>query len=685
MAHLPPPRTPPSPIEETLHGRRIVDPYRGLEDASAPGTQAFLNAQEAYARTLLDRVPGRAGIQARLTELLAIGSLGVPQIAGRFIFHTRREGLQNQPVILVREGEHGADRPLVDLNPLRPDGTLALDWWFPSLDGELLAYGSSENGSEVSTLYVCRTRDGAVLPDRIERTRAASVAWKPDGSGFFYTRYPHPGEVPAGEEVYHRHVFEHQLGADPAQDRPVFGAGRAPQDWPSVALSEDGGWLLIEVSQGWSRSEILVQDLATGGAPVPVAVERDFLYRGEVFAGHLYLTTNEGAPRYQVFRIPLTQLGAGRAAWQPLIPESDAILQGTKVIAGHLVALYEQDASSRLRVFALDGTPRHEVQLPTLGTVFGLGGEWDSPTAFFGFHSYTVPPTLFCFDPQTGATSHWAQIAAPVDASPYSVEQHWCRSKDGTRVPLFLVARRGIQRDGRHPALLTGYGGFNVSRTPGFVRSLYFWLERGGIYADANLRGGGEYGEGWHRAGMLDQKQNTFDDFIAATEYLITEGYTSPERLAIQGGSNGGLLIGAAITQRPELFRAAVCAVPLLDMLRYHRFQIAKLWIPEYGSADDPAQFEWLAAYSPYHHVRDGVPYPAVLLLTGESDTRVDPMHARKMAARLQAASGSGHPILLRVERKAGHGAGKPITKQIEESTDIWAFVCEQLGVGGGA
>ena len=684
MAPLPP-HTPPSPVEETLHGRRILDPYRGLEDASTPETLTFLDAQDAYARTLLDRAPERAAIQARLTDLLAIGSLGVPQTAGRYIFHTRRDGLQNQPVIYVREGEAGADRPLVDLNPLRPDGTLALDWWYPSVDGELLAYGSSENGSEVSTLRLCRTCDGSLLGDVIERTRAASLAWKPDGSGFFYTRYPRPGEVPPGEEVYHRQVFEHPLGADPSQDRPVFGAGRAPQDWPSVALSEDGRWLLIEVSQGWSRSEILVQDLATGDAPVPVAVERDFLYHGAIFAGHLYLTTNEGAPHYQVFRIPLTQLAAGRAAWQPLIPECDAILQSTQVIAGHLLALYEQDASSRLRVFGLDGTPRHEVQLPTLGTVFGLGGEWDSPAAFFGFHSFTVPPTLFRLDPESGATSPWAQVAAPVDPSPYAVEQHWFTSKDGTRVPLFLVARRGLRRDRSHPALLTGYGGFNVSRTPGFMRSLYFWLERGGIYADANLRGGGEYGELWHRAGMLDQKQNCFDDFIAAAEYLIAEGYTSPERLAIQGGSNGGLLMGAAITQRPALFRAAVCAVPLLDMLRYHRFQIAKLWIPEYGSADDAAQFEWLAAYSPYHHVRDGVRYPAVLLLTGESDTRVDPMHARKMAARLQAANGSGHPVLLRVERKAGHGAGKPITKQIEESTDIWAFVCEQLGVGGGA
>jgi prolyl oligopeptidase len=666
------------PVTDTLHGTRIVDPYRWLEDAEAPETEAFVRQQMAYTRSVLDALPGRDEIRRRLTELLSIGTLDAPQVAGGRCFHTRRDGLQNQPVLYVRDSVHGEDRPLLDVNAIAADGTIALDWWYPSPDGRLLAFGTSAGGSELSTLSVIETASGRLLPDVIGHTRASSVAWLPDESGFFYTRYPSPGSVPTGEETYHRHVFFHRLGTNPTSDPLIFGEGRDAQDWPGVALSEDGRWLLIVVSQGWARSELFLQDLAGAGGPTPVVTGQPFLYGGEPFRGELFIVTNENAPRFRLMKAPLDN--PVWEAWQEIVPESDAVLMGIKVIGGALFAQYEENAHSRLKVFSLDGQPIREVDLPQPGTVAGLGGEWKAPDAFFMFNSYAVPPTVYRHHIDSGDTSIWRQVHAPIDTSAYQVRQVWFHSKDGTRLPMFVVGRSDLARDRPHPTLLTGYGGFNISRTPAFQRGLYLWLERGGLFAEANLRGGSEFGEDWHRAGMLANKQNVFDDFIAAAEYLIGNGYTETGRLAIQGGSNGGLLVGAALTQRPELFRAVVCAVPLLDMIRYHHFQLAKLWIAEYGCAADPEQFGWLARYSPYHHVRPGTPYPAVLLITAEHDTRVDPLHARKMTARLQAATIGEGPILLRVEPKAGHGVGKPITKLIEEGTDVWSFLIWQLG-----
>jgi prolyl oligopeptidase len=653
----------------------VDDPFLWLEDGDSPATREFVARELARTRGTLDALPDRARIRARVGELLAIGTLDTPQVGGDRVFHTRREGRQNQPVLYVREGIDGADTPLVDVNALAADGTIALDWWFPSEDGSLVAFGTSSGGSELSTQHVIDVARAAMLPDTIERTRAASVAWLPDASGFYYTRYPRPGEVPAGQEVYHRHVFFHRLGEDPAADPRVFGEGREPEDWPSVSISRDGRWLLIAVSRGWTRVDLYLMDLAGGGL-ITVAEGRDAIYGGEVFEGTLYLTTNEDAPRYRVFAVDPAR--PERTAWREIVPESDAVLAGAQIIDGRLFVRYEQNASSLLRVFERDGAPAAEVPLPGLGTVTGAGGDSYRRDAFFSFQSYTVPPTVYHYDMRTGRARVWARVDAPVDMTPYAIEQRWFTSRDGTRVPMFLVHRTGLAADGRNRTLLTGYGGFNISRTPLFQRGLYLWLEEGGVYAEANLRGGSEFGEEWHRAGMLARKQNVFDDFIAAAEYLVAERITTPGRLAIYGGSNGGLLVGAALTQRPDLFRAVVCAVPLLDMLRYHHFQIAKLWIPEYGSPDDPQAFEWLRAYSPYHRVRNGTAYPAVLLVTAERDTRVDPMHARKMAARLQEATTSGRPILLRIEPMAGHGVGKPLVKQIEESTDVWSFLLWQ-------
>jgi prolyl oligopeptidase len=664
---------------EILHGESIPDPYRWLEQGDDPRTQAWTASQNALTESLLAAVPARARLRARLDELLSIGALSTPEpVAGRY-FYQRRDGRQNQPVLYVREGRDGEDRVLIDPNRLDAQGTTALDWFYPSEDGRLLAYGLSENGSEQSLLHVLEVDSGAPLPDRIPRTRSADLAWLPDGSGFYYTRYPAGGDVPEGEEHYHRSVFFHRLGTDSAGDPLIFRPAEK-EHWPGVGLSPDGRWLVIGVARTFDQTDLYLQDLVAGTPPVPVAKDVPATFDGEVVRGRLYLRTNLDAPTYRLYVVEPER--PAREGWREIVPpRADAVLDGFRITGSTLALSYLERAASRLRLADLEGNGVREVALPTIGSLFGLSGEWDGDELYYGFTSYTVPPTVYRLALPAGTTELWRRVDADLDPSRYEVRQVGYPSRDGTEVTMFVVHRSGLPRDGANPVYLSGYGGFNVSMTPAFSRSLLLWLERGGVVAIPNIRGGGEYGEAWHQGGMLGHKQNSFDDFIAAAEWLIRERYTKPERLAAAGGSNGGLLMGAVLTQRPELFGAVVIQVPLLDMLRYHRFLIARLWIPEYGSAEDPEQFRWLRAYSPYHHVRDGVRYPAVLLATAESDTRVDPMHARKMAARLQAATSSDRPVLLRLEARAGHGAGKPLNKVLDELTDTWTFVFWQLGV----
>ena len=699
-----PPKAEIKPIADIYHGTKVIDNYRWLEDGNSPATKKWVGNEMAYTRSLLDPLPGRDAIHKRLIELLSIGSITPPIPAGKHYFYTKREGMQNQPVLYVRDrGETSqatslqTDRVLVDANHLAADGTIALDWFQPSDNGKYVAYGTSQSGSEMSTLHIIETKTGTILPDIIERTRAASIAWLHDNSGFYYTRYPKKGDVPAGQEMYNRHVFFHLISTDPETDDLIFGEGRDPEDWPSVFLSNDGRWLLIHVSQGWTKSELFLMDTHGQNPPSRLTTGKDFNYGAEVYEGKVYITTNEDTPRYRVF---VTDAGNfDRSAWKEIIPQTDAVLQNVAVYGGKLFTQYEQNGSSQLKLFDLDGKKISDVSLPAIGTVFGHGGRWNHDEVFFGFHSFTVPPSVYLLDtkpvsvktPNSEANigligALWSKVDAPsIDPSAYEVAQEWFNSKDGARIPMFVVHKKGLQKTARNPTLLTAYGGFNISLTPSFSRTAYLWMEHGGVFAVANLRGGAEFGEDWHRAGMLDKKQNVFDDMIAAAEHLISERYTDKNHLAIQGGSNGGLLMGAMITQRPDLFRAVVCQVPLLDMLRYQNFQIAKLWIPEYGSAENPDQFKWLYAYSPYHHVKAGTEYPAILFMTGDFDTRVDPMHAKKMAAEMQAEAKNGQsktrPILLRIESQAGHGAGKPVTKQIEEFTDVYSFLFWQLGV----
>jgi prolyl oligopeptidase len=683
-----PPKAKVEPVEDTVQGHKIVDRYRYLENPNDPDTKLYVERELSYTRSILDPLPGRDKINARLSQLLEIGTVGAPQMGGKYYFHTRREGNQNQPVLYVREGRNGAlndkDRILVDVNKMSSDGTVALDWWFASDDGKYIAYGISQSGSEESTLHIVESATGKVLPDTIDRTRFASVAWMKDSSAFYYTRHPRKGEVPDGEEVYHVKVFYHKIGSDPAKDPLIFGEGRNPQDIPNVSLSEDDRWLLIDVGEGWTKSEMYLQDLQSKNPPLEITTGKDFLYGVDFFEGKLYITTNEDAPHYRVF--VADAVNPKRENWKEIIPQSDAVLQNASVTGGKLLAQYEHNATSELKLFGLDGKKLTDVPLPAIGNVFSASGRYDRNEIFYGFQSFTVPPSIYRVDLTDVKSALWAKVDAPsIDGSAYEVQQVWYTSKDGTKVPMFIVSKKGIEKNGKNPTLLTGYGGFNISMTPAFSRSMYLWMEHGGVYAVANLRGGSEFGEDWHRAGMLEKKQNVFDDFIAAGEYLIAQKYTDSDHLAIQGGSNGGLLMGAMITQRPDLFRAVVCQVPLLDMLRYQNFQIAKLWIPEYGSAEDAKQFDWLYAYSPYHHVKPGVEYPAILFMTGDTDTRVDPMHAKKMAALMQSEAKNGDskdkPILLRIETKAGHGQGKPVAKQIEESTDMYSFLFWQLGM----
>jgi len=684
------------------------DPFAWLEDGAAPAVQKWTEAQNARTRRFLDALPGRPELAERFRALFAIGSLGVPasrpidqpgnpgrvpdlprrtplggaqlrpRDQSRRYFYTRRDGGQNQPVLYARDGRHGHERVLVDVNRERADGTRALDWWFPSDDGARIAYGISDDGSEESTLHV-RDASGHDLPDLIPRTRACSLAWLPDHSGFYYTRYPRPGDLPAGEESYHREVFLHRLGDDPARDRKLFGDGRDRTDWPNLDLSPDGRWLVISVFQGWSKSELWLIDTRAGGPPAPVATGEEARFTVvEARDDRIYVLTTSDASRGRI--ITIDPAHPGREHWKEVVPTSEDVIQEAVYFRGGLAVESLHDAAARLRLFDAEGHPRGEVPLPGLGALTGVSGARDVAEVHFGFTGFFSPTTIFQVHPGH-APETWAALPCPVDAARFEVERVMVTSKDGTRLPLFLAHAKGLPRDGSRPALLTGYGGFTINMLPSWTASAIPFLERGGTYALAVLRGGGEYGEEWHQAGMLGRKQNVFDDFIAAAEWLVASGVTRRDRLAISGGSNGGLLVGAALTQRPELFHAVVCRVPLLDMMRYHRFRIAQLWIPEYGSPDDPQAARWLAAYSPYQHVRDGVAYPAVFLQTAESDTRVDPMHARKMAARLQAATKGTAPILLEVQTRAGHGAGKPVEKVIAEQVDIWSFLFDQLGV----
>jgi prolyl oligopeptidase len=667
-------------VVEVLHGTEVHDPYRWLEDGESEETAAWVAAQNARTRAVLDALPARPALHARLLELLQVGMVGAPAVVADRVFTLERVGDQDQALLVLRSALDAgvAAEPVVDPHPMAADHAASIDWFSPSPDGTLVAYGVSQGGSEHGTLRIVDVDTGDHLPDAIPHIRHGSVAWLPDGSAFAYSRLPDPATVPAGDEGYWETVWWHRVGDDPDKDEQLLGDGLEKTALPAATISPDGRWLAFHVSYMPTRTDVVLLDRETGERTV-VVEGREATTWLQVVGDRLYGVTNLDAPRGRVVSAPLS--GPEAENWTTVVAESHAVIEGAVVAGRSLVVSSSEHAVSRLHRYALDGSAGQEIVLPELGSVGGLDADPASERALFTFTSFARPPGLWRWSPDDGVQP-WTRFASAVDPDAFTVEQAFYRSTDGAGVPLFLVRSTATAPAPDTPTLLTAYGGFSISNTPAYSAGTVAFCEAGGVWAVACIRGGGEYGEDWHRAGMLADKQQCFDDFHAAADWLVAEGRTSRDRLAIRGGSNGGLLVGAALTQRPDLCRAALCAVPLLDMLRYHRFLIGALWIPEYGDPDDPDQFEVIARYSPYQHVVEGTAYPATLVTTAESDSRVHPMHARKFAARLQAATATPEerPILVRIETRAGHGVGKPAWKQADEAADTWAFVLWQLG-----
>ena len=674
----PPSRT--GDAAEVLHGATVLDPYRWLEDVKSPEVQAWMKVQDDLARQRLASLPARDAIAARLKELLYIDSISAPQHRGARYFFTRRHANKEKSVVYWKEGEGGEEHVLFDPNTWSADGSASLGAWSASWDGTRVAYGKKVNNSDEATLYVKDVATGVDSGiDVIEGAKYAGVSWTPDGKAFYYTRLPVDPKIDAADRPGYAEVRFHKLGTDPKADAVVREKTGDPTAFQGVALTRDGRFLFLVVSHGWTSTDIWFRDLA--GAPqstawTPLAVGIKAHFDAEAFDGKIFVKTDDGAPKGRVFAVDPAK--PERAAWKEIVPERrDATLEGYGILGGRLALNYLRSAVSVLEIRETDGKLVREVALPGLGTVGGPVGRDDEDEAYFSFTSFTTPTSIFKTSVKTGATSLYFQVKVPADLTPYTVSQVFYPSKDGTRVSMFIVHRKDMKRDGSTRGLLEGYGGFQVALTPAFSASLIPWLEKGGFYAVPNLRGGSEYGEAWHEAGMLLKKQNVFDDFIAAAEYLEKEKWTSRERLVLRGGSNGGLLMGALVTQRPDLFKVSLCGVPLLDMVRYHLFGSGKTWISEYGSADDAAQFKALLAYSPYHHVKAGTKYPSVLVLSADSDDRVDPMHARKFAAFLQAAS-TGGPVLLRIEQHSGHGGADLVKAAVAQRADEYAFALSE-------
>ena len=667
---------------EVLHGTTVHDPYRWLEDGGSEETAAWVAAQNERTRAVLDALPSRPALHARLLALLQVGMVGAPAVVADRVFTLERVGDQDQAVLVLRSAAVPDAPPttVVDPHAMAADHAASIDWYSPSPDGRLVAYGVSEGGSEHGTLRVVDVETGNHLPDAISHIRHASAAWLPDGSAFAYSRLPDPATVAPGDEGYWEAVWWHRLGDDPAADAPLLGEGLDKTALPATAISPDGRWLVFHVSYMPTRTDVILLDRQTGARTVVVAGEEATTWF-QVVGDRLYGVTNLDSPRGRVVSALLASPQVDH--WTTVVPESDAVIEGVAVAGGWLLVSSAAHAVSRLARYRLDGSDAQDVVLPELGSVGALDADPDHERAFFTFTSFARPPGLWRWTPDAGVEP-WTRFPSPVDPDDFAVEQVFYPSTDGTPVPMFLVQAASTVPSPGTPTLLTAYGGFAISNSPAYSAATVAFCEAGGVWVVAGIRGGGEYGEDWHRAGMLAGKQQSFDDFYAAADWLVAEGRTSRDRLAIRGGSNGGLLVGAALTQRPDLCRAALCAVPLLDMLRYHRFLIGALWVPEYGDPDDAEQFAVIAAYSPYQHLVDGTTYPATLVTTAESDSRVDPLHARKFAARLQAATAAPaeRPVLVRIETRAGHGVGKPAWKQADEAADVWAFVLWQLGVG---
>jgi prolyl oligopeptidase len=681
------PETKRDAVVDTVHGVQIPDPYRWLEDASKPEVKAWMSAEDKLARGFLAQLPGRDKLLARFKQLYYLETVSLPRRFGTRTFYMRTHKDKEKAIVYWKQGDEGEEKLLLDPNTLSSDGSTSLGVWQPSWDGKTLVYGLKLNNSDETTLHVMDVATGKVSSvDVIPGAKYAGPSWTPRGDGFYYTWVPPLSDtVTPAERPGYAELRFHALGSDPAKDAVVHEKTGDPQTFLGGYLSKDGHWLFATIQRGWNSTDVYYRDLRRHDAAWrPFVVGKPFQYNVDVHKDVFYVNSNEDAPRWRVFRVDPKK--PDRKSWREIVPtRKDVVIDSVAIVGNRLALTTLHNASSALEVRSLDGKLVREATLPGIGSVSGPSGDEDEDEAYYGFTSFTTPYRIYKTSMARGGASLWYEVEVPVDTTPYTVEQVWYPSKDGTKISMFIIRRKQMPKDGTTPFILTGYGGFQVSMTPGFYAGRFPWLDAGGAYAIPNLRGGGEYGEEWHKAGMLENKQNVFDDFAAAAQWLIANRYTSADKLAISGGSNGGLLMGAAVTQHPELFRVVVCAVPLLDMLRYHLFGSGKTWVPEYGSAEDAKQFKWLYAYSPYQKVKAGTKYPALLMMSADSDDRVDPMHARKMTAALQWAQGGApkdnRPILMRIEKHAGHGGADLVKQAVEQSADSTAFVMYELGI----
>jgi prolyl oligopeptidase len=669
---------------DDYHGTKVADPYRWLEDETSAETAAWVEAQNAVTFPYLERIPYRNALRERVLELNNYERFGAPARKGPYFFFSKNEGLQNQSVLYIQEGLDGSPGVLLDPNAWSADGTVQLSAFEPSKDARYAVYGISQSGSDWQQYKVMELATKRTLADSVEWAKVSNVAW--NGDGFYYSRYPEPPEGHEKASINENHqVFFHKLGTPQSADTLVYEDPANPQRFHTASTTEDERFLILEVSdrgKGLDGNALYVRDLAKadgGFAPLVPEISNDTFYVVDNVGDRILVATNHGAPNWRV--VLIDPANVDETNWQTILPERPEPLDSVTTAGGKILATYLKDVATHAYVFALDGTLENEIALPGPGTATGFSGPNDSPFVFYTFNSLSVPPTIYRYDIAARTSSVFRAPTVPgYDAQQFETKQVFYPSKDGTTIPMFLVHRKGLKLDGTNPTMLYGYGGFNIVVNPTFSAARIALLEQGFVYASANLRGGAEYGEAWHRQGMKLDKQNVFDDFIAAAEWLIEQKYTSSSRLAITGRSNGGLLVGAVMNQRPELFGAAIPEVGVMDMLRFHKFTIGWNWIADYGSSDVGEEFKALYAYSPLHNIRAGVKYPPTLITTADHDDRVVPAHSFKYAATLQALASRDNPALIRIETKSGHGASS-LTKQLEAAADIYAFTMYNLGV----
>jgi prolyl oligopeptidase len=676
---------------DNYFGTKVADPYRWMEDLNSPELKRWIDAENAIAFKYLDGLPVRDALKKRITELYNYPRVTVPQFEGRHWFYSRNTGLQRQSVVFVRESLTGPERVLIDPNQLSPDGSVALSQYYPSPDGRHFLYGQAEGGSDWSTFYVRELDSGRQLPDAIRFVKFSTLAWTEDGKGFFYGRYPEPPPGKALEAaVRDKKIYYHVLGTQQSADRLIYERRDEPTLFIDADRDETGRYLWISTNKGTSnKNELFVKDLGNPLAPKLDAPVRP-LYTGHTAAyepmgvvnGTLYMRTDLDAPNRKMVAVPIDR--PDKSNWKTIVPESKNAIESSWLIAGKLAVNRMVDVASELKLYNLDGTPAGGIMPPGIGTIVGPFGRFDRQEIFYSFTSPLYPQTVFRFDQATGQSIPFEPPKPMFDPSAYTTERVFATSKDGTRVPLFITHRKDLKKDSSNPTMLYGYGGFDIPTLPTYRSDVPAWLERGGVWATANMRGGSEYGEAWHHAGMFEQKQHVFDDFIAAAEYLVKEKYASPQTLGIMGGSNGGLLVGAVMEQRPDMLAVALPAVGVMDMLRYQKFTGGEAWATEYGSADEEKAFAYLYKYSPLHNIKPGTCYPATLVTTADHDDRVVPSHSFKFTAALQAAQGCDKPVLIRVETQASHGY-RPTDKRIAELADEWAFALANMKMKDGA